>query len=376
MPNSNKVITMESRFAERVQGIDISGIRKMFEGAGPNAINLGLGQPDFDTPEHIKKAAIKAIEEGFTGYTAGPGILELREALSRKFKNENSIEVSPENIIVTSGASEALEIALGAFVNSGDEVLIADPGFVSYKALTEIMGGHMTGVPLDEKLCMKPETVLEMISPKTKAIIINSPSNPTGAVQSKSDMKAFAEIADDNDVILISDEVYEHFIYEGEHVSPAMYSDNVITVNAASKTYSMTGWRLGYVAASPENTYQMLKIHQYVQACATSISQKAAFAAIDGPIDPVMEMKEEFRARRDMLLEGLDKLGMKCVKPEGAFYAFPEAEAGTAEKLISEGVIVVPGEAFGNNGEGHIRISYATSRDNIKKALEILQRVL
>ncbi|MDK2892968.1 pyridoxal phosphate-dependent aminotransferase [Methanohalophilus sp.] len=367
---------MVSTFAERVQEIDISGIRKMFEGAGPNAINLGIGQPDFDTPEHIKKAAIQAIEEGFTGYTAGPGIPELREALSHKFWEENSIEVSPDNIIVTSGASEALELALGAFVNTGDEVLIADPGFVSYKALTEIMGGYITGIPLNEKLCMDPETVNEMISPNTKALIINSPANPTGAVQSKSDMKAFAEIADDNNIMLISDEVYEHFIYEGEHVSPAIYSDNVITVNAVSKTYSMTGWRLGYVAASPEITQQMLKIHQYVQACATSISQKAALAAIEGPMDPIMEMKEEFRKRRDLLLWGLGKLGMKCTKPDGAFYAFPEAESGTAEKLISEGVIVVPGEAFGENGSGHIRISYATSKENIKKALAIMQEVL
>jgi aspartate aminotransferase len=367
---------MENRFSMRILGIDISGIRKMFENAGSDAINLGLGQPDFETPGHIKKAAIKAIEEGFTGYTNGPGVLELREALSRKFKDENSIDVSPDNIIVTSGASEALEIALAAVVDPGDEVLIADPGFVSYKALTQIMGGRITGIPLNEKLCMDPEIVQEMISPETRAIIVNSPGNPTGAVQSKNDMKAFAEIADDHEIVLISDEVYEHFIYEGEHISPAMYSDNVVTVNAVSKTHSMTGWRLGYVAASPEYTYQMLKVHQYVQACASSISQKAALAAIEGPTGHVMEMREEFRKRRDMLLEGLANLNMKCMKPEGAFYAFPEAESGTAEKLNSAGVVVIPGEAFGDNGKGHIRISYATSRDNIKKALTIMQQVL
>jgi aspartate aminotransferase len=363
-------------FADRVQGIDISGIRKMFEGAGPGAVNLGLGQPDFDTPAPIKEAAIRAIEEGFTGYTSGPGMPELREALSRKFRGENSIETSPEDIIVTSGASEALEIALAAFVNPGDEVLIADPGFVSYNALTELMGGHTTGIPLNDRLAIDPETVLELLSPKTKAIILNSPANPTGAVQTEAEMKAFADIADDHDIILISDEVYEHFIYEGKHVSPAAYSDNVVTVNAVSKTYSMTGWRLGYVAASAENIHQMLKVHQYVQACACSISQKAALAALGGPTDTVTAMREEFRQRRDILLEGLAELGMDCMKPAGAFYAFPEAESGTAEKLIPAGVITVPGEAFGKNGAGHIRISYATSKENIRKALDIMRQVL
>jgi aspartate aminotransferase len=368
----------EIKFSENVTKIDTSGIRKIFEAAGSNAINLGLGQPDFDTPEHIKAAAIKAINEGFTGYTVGTGILELREALSSKFKEENGFSVSPEEIIVTSGASEALAIALAALLNHGDEVLISNPGFVSYNALTEILSGKAVSVPLAEDLTMKPETVLEKITPKTRAIVLNSPSNPTGAVSSRADIKALAEIADDHNITIISDEVYEYFIYEGEHVSPASYSDNVITVNATSKSYAMTGWRLGYVAARKDYTSQMLKVHQYIQACANSIAQKAAYAAVTGPKDSVNAMREEFRKRRDVLVKGLNELGMECALPKGAFYAFPKVSnsADVASKLISNGIIVVPGTAFGSEGDGYIRISYAASMKDIEKALSIMEKVL
>jgi len=368
----------DMKFSENVFRIDTSGIRKIFEAAGSDAINLGLGQPDFDTPAHIKEAAIKAIDEGFTGYTVGPGIPELREALSRKFEEENGFSVSPQEIIVTSGASEGLSIALAALLNPGDEVLISNPGFVSYNALVEILNGKAVSVPLSEDLTMKPESVLEKITPKTKALMLNSPSNPTGAVASKADIKALAEIADDHDITIISDEVYEYFIYEGEHVSPASYSDNVITVNATSKSYAMTGWRLGYVAARKEYTDQMLKVHQYIQACANSIAQKAAYAAVTGPKDSVNTMREEFRKRRDVLVKGLNDLGMECPLPKGAFYAFPKVSdsAEVASRFISNGVVVVPGTAFGSGGDGHIRLSYAASMENIEKALGIMEKVL
>ncbi|AGF97730.1 Aspartate aminotransferase [Methanosarcina mazei Tuc01] len=368
----------EIKFSENVSRRDTSGIRKIFEAAGSNAINLGLGQPDFDTPDHIKAAAIKAINEGFTGYTAGPGIPELREALSQKFKEENCFSVSPQEIIVTSGASEALTIALTALLNRGDEVLISNPGFVSYNALTEMLYGKVVNVPLGEDLTMKPEDVLERITPKTKAIILNSPSNPTGAVSSRADIKALAEIADDHRITIISDEVYEYFIYEGEHVSPASYSDNVVTVNATSKSYAMTGWRLGYLAARNEYISQMLKVHQYIQACANSIAQKAAYAAVTGPKDSVSAMREEFRKRRDVLVKGLNDLGMECALPKGAFYAFPRVSnsAEVASKMISNGVVVVPGTAFGSEGDGYIRISYAASMKDIEKSLSIMEKVL
>jgi len=364
-------------FSERVKGIDISGIRKMFEGAGPDSINLGLGQPDFDTPQHIKDAAIKAIDMGLTGYTMNLGFPELRSALSRKFESENHFTVSPDEVIVTSGASEALHIALQALVDKGDEVLIPDPGFLSYLTLTKMAGGKVVGVPLGEKLTMAPETVNELVTPGTRVLIVNSPSNPAGTVQTGKEIKGFAEIAEDNDITIISDEVYEHFIYGGEHVSPAQFTDNVITINAVSKTYAMTGWRIGYAAARKEYIEQMLKVHQYIQACACSVSQKAAQAALEGPQDCVKEMFKSFRRRRDLLLEGFSSMGIKCVKPQGAFYAFPEvADDAAPQKLIKEGVIVVPGSAFGENGKGHIRISYSTSERNLKKALGIMERVL
>lgn len=364
-------------FSQRVKSLDISGIRKMFEGAGPNAINLGLGQPDFDTPEHIKKAAIDAINKGFTGYTANLGIPELREALCAKFKRENHFTVAPDEIIVTAGASEALHLALQAMVDNGDEVLVPDPGFLSYSALTKLAGGKVVGVPLGEKLTLTPEAVNECLTPKTRAIIINSPSNPTGTVQTRAEIKGLADIAEDNEITIISDEVYEHFIYEGEHVSPAQFTDNVITINAVSKTYAMTGWRIGYAASRKDYIEQMLKVHQYIQACACSIAQKAAFAAIQGPQDCVREMRESFRARRDILMEGFGSMGIKCVMPQGAFYAFPEVEDKEApQKLLKNGVIVTPGSAFGVNGKGHIRISYSTYEANLRKALGIMKRVL
>lgn len=364
-------------FSERVKSIDISGIRKMFEGAGPDSINLGLGLPDFDTPDHIKKAAVDAIHEGFTGYTVNLGILELREALCRKFREENHFSVAPDEVIVTSGASEAIHLALESLINTGDGVLIPDPGFVSYQELTKIAGGKVIGVPLDEELTLTPEKVNESITPGTRVLIINSPSNPTGTIQEKNDIKALTEIAEDNDITIISDEVYEHFIYEGEHVSPAQFSDNVITINAVSKTYAMTGWRLGYAAARKEYIEQMLKVHQYIQACASSIAQKAAQAAIEGPQDCVTMMCQRFKARRDILLEGLTSMGIKCIRPRGAFYAFPEVlDEDAPAKLIENGIIVVPGTAFGKNGKGHIRISYATSEDNIREALKRMEKVL
>ncbi len=349
----------------------------MFEGAGANAINLGLGQPDFDTPEHIKNAAVDAINKGFTGYTANLGIPELREALCRKFWLENHFKVEPDEVIVTSGASEGLHLALSALVDKGDEVLIPDPGFVSYIALAKVSGARAVGVPLDENLTLKPEKVNEYITSRTKVLILNSPSNPTGTVQKKHEVKALAEIADDNRITIISDEVYEHFIYKGEHTSPAQFSDNVITINAVSKTYAMPGWRLGYAAAKKEYIEQMLKVHQYIQACACSISQKAALAAIEGPQDCVGKMRDSFRKRRDLLLLGLGRIGIRCIKPEGAFYAFPEVkDEDAAVKLLKRGVIVVPGGAFGENGKGHIRISYANSEENLRKALDIIKEFL
>lgn len=358
-------------FTDRVSDIDISGIRKVFEAAGTDSINLGLGEPDFPTPAHICDAAVHAIRNGYTRYTPGAGMPELREALSNKFLHDNNISVSPDEIIVTSGASEALHIAMQALVEPGDDVLIPDPRFVSYATLSRIAGGRVIGVPLVD-LLLDPDVVAEHITRNTKVLFVNSPSNPCGSVQSMEDMQAFAELAEDYDFTIISDEVYEFFIYEGEHISPAQFTDNAITVNAASKTYAMTGWRLGYLAARPEYIEQLHKVHQYVQACASSVAQAAALAAITGSQGCVWEMRDKFRIRRDILLKGLQEMDVECMTPKGAFYLFPRVGDGDsiAAELAERGVITVPGSAFGAHGAEHIRISYAASEADVMRALE------
>jgi len=366
------------KFASCTEKIEISGIRKCFEGAIPGSVNLGLGQPDFDTPEHIKRAAIQAIERGQCGYTANCGTPELRRAIARKFCSENKVDCRADEIMVTSGASEALFLVIAALVDRGEEVLIGDPAFLSYVELTKLVGGRPVGVPLDDELRLDPEDVSKRITDKTKLLIVNSPSNPTGSVGTAEQMRAIGEIAEDKGVAVLSDEVYEHFIYRGEHVSPGQFSDNVITVNAVSKTYAMTGWRLGYLAAKGTALEQLLKIHQYVQACASSISQAAALAAITGPQECVSAMRDEFKARRDLLVKGFKEMGVDLVEPDGAFYLFPRVGDGdaVAEKLGKVGVIVVPGSAFGPGGNEHIRISYASSRSQLEEALRRMKDIL
>ncbi|NMB79881.1 MAG: aminotransferase class I/II-fold pyridoxal phosphate-dependent enzyme, partial [Methanomicrobiales archaeon] len=306
---------MKLNFSSRITGIEISGIRKIFEAAGPGSINMGLGQPDFDTPQHIKDAAIKAIQEGKTGYTTNNGLPELRTAISKKFKNENGIKYHPDQIIVTAGASEALHLVMQAMLNSGDRVLCPDPGFVSYASLATMAGGKPVSVPLTKTLHIDVEKAQALMD-TAKLLVINSPGNPTGAVESEDSLRALVEYAADKGVTVISDEVYEHFIYGKKHVSAARFGDNVITINATSKTYAMTGWRLGYLAASPDIIAQCIKIHQYCQACATSISQYAALAAYEGDQGAVKTMRDEYEARRDLIWQGLTDLGLPFPRPE------------------------------------------------------------
>ena len=360
---------MKLKFSSRVTGIEISGIRKIFEAAGPGSINLGLGQPDFDTPQHIKDAAIRAINEGKTGYSTNNGIPELRSAISKKFKNENGLKYHPDQMIVTAGASEALHLVMQALLNPGDRVLCPDPGFVSYASLATMAGGKPVSVPLTKTLHIDVEAAKNLMD-KAKMIVINSPGNPTGAVESKESIKALVEYAADKNVMVLSDEVYEHFIYGKKHYSAGTFGDNVITINATSKTYAMTGWRLGYLAADPEIIGQCLKVHQYCQACATSISQYAAVAAYEGPQDAVKVMRDEYEARRDLIWNGLKDLGFDFPKPEGAFYTFVPMKPDLTQKIIEAGVIVVPGTAFGEYAPEYTRFSYATSRENIRTALE------
>lgn len=364
-----------TEFANRVEQVSISGIREVFEAASEDAINLGLGQPDFPTPAHARRGAIEAIESGHTdAYTSNKGTRSLREAISAKYDRDYDLEIDPEDVIATSGGSEALHLVLQAHVDPGEEVIFPDPGFVSYDALTEIADGTAKPVPLREDLTLDPATVEEAITDDTAVFVVNSPANPTGAVQSEADMREFARIADEHDVLCLSDEVYEHIVFEGAHHSPMEFAetDNVVVVSACSKTYSMTGWRLGWVAASNRRIERMLRVHQYGQACASAPAQYAAEAALTGPQEPVEEMVETFERRRDLVVDGLEDAGLEVPTPEGAFYAMPKVPEGWCDEVLDRGVVVVPGDAFGEHGEGYARLSYATGTEDLKEALEII----
>ncbi|WP_257299066.1 pyridoxal phosphate-dependent aminotransferase [Haloarchaeobius sp. FL176] len=365
-----------TEFSKRVEQVSISGIREVFEAAGEDAINLGLGQPDFPTPEHARSAAVEAIQAGETdAYTSNKGTESLRESISAKFERDRGLAVDPEDIIATAGGSEALHLVMEAHVDQGDEVIYPDPGFVAYEALTHVAGGEPKPLPLREDLTLDPATVEEHITEDTAAFIVNSPGNPTGAVQSEADMKEFARIAEEYDVLCVSDEVYEHIVFDGEHHSPMEYTDsgNVVVVSACSKTYSMTGWRLGWVVGSNERVERMLRVHQYVQACASAPAQYAAEGAIDGPQDVVDEMVATFEERRDLVVDGLTDMGLEVPEPKGAFYVMPKVPEGWVDEVLDRGVVVVPGEAFGEHGEGYARISYATSTEELEEALDVMR---
>lgn len=372
VPIGSSVMTV---FADRVEQLSISGIREVFEAAGEDAINLGLGQPDFRTPDHVKAAAKDAMDRGVTdGYTTNKGTIELREAISEKHDRDNGLSVDPGNVIATAGGSEALHLVMQTHVDPGDEVIIPDPGFVSYDALARLAGGVPVPVALRDDLTLDPDRVREAVTDRTAVFVVNSPANPTGAVQSVADMRAFAAIADEYDVVCLSDEVYERIVFEGEHRSPMAFaaSDNVVVVNACSKAYSMTGWRLGWVTASHDRVERMLRVHQYIQACASAPAQYAATAALTGPQDRVAEMVRAFEERRDVVVAGLEEAGLVVPRPAGAFYVMPAVPDGWVEEVISRGVIVVPGEAFGARGAGYARLSYATGMDELRTAVRVM----
>ncbi|WP_296892777.1 pyridoxal phosphate-dependent aminotransferase [uncultured Methanobrevibacter sp.] len=362
--------------ASRTNSIELSQIRKMFEITNPDAINLGIGEPDFNVPENIKQAMKNSIDDNDTHYTPNKGYIELREAIADKFKKDNGIETNPDNIIVTVGASEALYMCAQAFIESGDEVILPNPSFLSYEACIKLSNGKI--IPVDCKMenefKLKADDVLEKITKNTKAIMLNSPSNPTGAVMEKEDIKAIADLSMDHDFLIISDEIYEKIIYDKKHYSPAKYSDNVITLNGFSKTYAMTGLRIGYLTANEDYTEELLKIHQYNIACASTVSQRGAYEALTGPQDEVTKMVNEFKNRRDLIVKRLNEMGYETVNAEGAFYVFPKIEdEDFVQKAAEAGVITVPGAAFGSNGQNHVRMSYANSYENIEKAMNILE---
>lgn len=376
---------MRDFISEKARVIPHSGIRKFFDlcMGMQDVISLGVGEPDFSTPWNICEASIYSIEQGVTSYTSNRGYPPLREALAADLSRRYNLSYSPESeIIVTTGVSEAADIALRAVVDPGDEVIVQDPCYVSYAPCVTLAGGKPVPLPCLEKDHFKvnPDALEERITGKTKAVLFNFPSNPTGGVMTKDDYRAVADILVDHDLLLISDEVYSELTYEGTHFSPASLPelrDRTITLNGFSKAYAMTGWRVGYLCAPPEICDAALKIHQYVMLCAPVMGQIAAYAALRQAEQDKNEMIREYRLRRNLFVEGLNRIGLHCHMPQGAFYTFPSIEATGltdeefAERLLKEQkVAVVPGSAFGESGQGHIRCSYATSRENLSLAVE------
>ena len=375
---------MRNFTSARAQEIPPSGIRKFFDLVltMEDVISLGVGEPDFRTPWNICESSIYSIEQGVTSYTSNKGLQTLRDALSRYLAQHYNLNYSSDNeILVTSGVSEALDIAIRAIVDPGDEVLIAQPGYVSYGPCVTLAGGKPVPVRCVEKdhFKLNPDTLAEQITGKSKALIINFPNNPTGAVMTESDLKAVADLIIDHDLLLISDEVYAELTYETRHCSPATVStlrERTITLNGFSKAYAMTGWRIGYLCAPKELCDAALKIHQYVMLCAPVMGQVGALEALRSAEEEKNSMVNEYRLRRNMFVAGLNRIGLPCHVPEGAFYAFPSVEktglsdVEFAERLLREQrVAVVPGSVFGSGGEGHLRCAYAVSRKELNEAL-------
>jgi aspartate aminotransferase len=379
----NQVISSRVRHVPESATMKIADIAAKLRREGRDIISFSLGEPDFETPENVKNAAKMALDRGETHYTQGSGILELREAIAEKLKKENNLHVSADDVLVTPGAKQAIFEAVCTLIEEGDEVLLFDPAWVSYEAIVKFAGGKPIMIPVSEKDCYVPPDLQDYITRYTKLIILNSPCNPTGAVYDKNAIKAVAETAEDHDVFVLSDEVYEKIIYEATHHSiGSLIPDSTITINGFSKAYAMTGWRLGYATAAPPILHGMLKIQQHSISNATSFAQRAGVEALTGDQSVVRSMVAEFKKRRDLVIDGLGKAGLECALPKGAFYAFPNVSrfgnsVAVTEKLLRDALVAVtPGSAFGRNGEGYIRLSYAASRQNIEDGIDRIKASL
>jgi len=373
----------------RAGQISPSGIRKFFDllASMEGVISLGVGEPDYTTPWHIREAAIYSIEKGFTMYTSNLGMPELRQGLARYLKDSYGLDYDPENeLLITVGVSEALDLAMRAIINPGDEVIMPDPCYVSYNACTILAGGVPVMVPTRENDGFEIDAadIEAKVTDKTKAVMLGYPANPTGAVMPRSKLEQITEVARKHNLLIISDEIYARLVYGIEHTCMAALpgmKDKTILLGGFSKSYAMTGWRIGYAAANPEIIAAMTKIHQYTIMSAPTMGQVAAIEALQSGDDSVKEMVEDYNRRRLVMVEGLRDIGLSCFEPKGAFYAFPSirstgmtSEEFAEKLLVEEKVAVVPGNAFGSCGEGYIRCCYATSLGEIEEALERIRR--
>jgi len=375
--------------SERVRLVKPSGIRKFFDiiNTMPDVISLGIGEPDFVTPEHISQAGIRSIEEGHTHYTSNYGMLALREEIADLLHRRYGLSYNPANeILVTVGVSEGVDLAMRTLVDPGNEVISPDPGYVAYEADIVFAGGVPVAVPTFAQygFGVRAAEIASAITPRTKMILLGNPNNPTGAVIPRAELAGIAKLAIENDLIVAVDEVYSRLVYETEHVSiaamPGMRNRTVL-LDGFSKAYAMTGWRIGYAAAPAHIMEAMLKVHQYTIMCAGTAAQEAALEALLHGEEDVQAMHTDYTRRRRMFVDGLNRIGLTCCEPHGAFYAFPSiAQTGltdedfTEKLLFEEQVAVVPGSSFGAAGAGYVRCSYCTAYDKLEEALVRLER--
>lgn len=374
---------MRNFLSKQVVALEPSGIRKFFDIVSemPEAISLGVGEPDFDTPWRVREEGIYSLEKGRTFYTSNAGLKELRQEICHYLSRKYQLSYEENEIVVTVGGSEGIDITMRTILNPGDEVIVAQPSFVSYLPCITMAGGVPVIVNLKEedKFKLKKEQLEEVVTNKTKAIFISFPNNPTGAIMTKEELEPIAEFAKEHDLMVISDEIYSELTYGTKHVSIGSFpemKERTIVVNGFSKAFAMTGWRLGYVAGPSIIMKQMVKVHQYVIMAAPTNSQYAAIEAMRYCDDEVEEMRIAYNQRRRYLVHAFEKMGLDCFEPEGAFYIFPSikkfgmtSEEFATRLLNEQKVAIVPGSAFGECGEGYLRVSYAYSIDELKEAL-------
>lgn len=381
--------SLHDRIARTVREIPRSGIRDFFDivSTRKDVISLGIGEPDFVTPWHIRDAAVRALDKGQTSYTSNMGLLSLRRSISEYVHKKSGIEYSPEDeVLITVGVSEGLDLAVRALVEPGDEVLYHEPSYVSYNPIVQFAYGVPVAIQTKKEngFRLTREELEAAVTPKSKLLLLNYPNNPTGAALSKPEVEDIAAFAIEHDLIVLTDEIYDELTYERDHFSiisvPGM-RERTIYLHGFSKAWAMTGWRMGFTCAPPELTEAMMKIHQYTMLCAPILSQEAAREALEHCAEDVAHMKQEYMKRRNFMRASFEQMGIECIEPAGAFYAFVDvsrfgltAHQFALDLLEAENVAVVPGTAFGSCGEGFIRCSYATSMDRITVAMERMAR--
>lgn len=384
-------MNVEDIILKKVKDIPPSGIRKYFDMINEmkDVISLGVGEPDFTTPWNVSESGIYSLEKGHTHYSSNAGLIQLREEIANYQQRKYNLQYNPKDqILVTVGGSEGIDIALRTLVEAGDEVIIPEPSFVAYQGCTRITGATPVSIKLraEDQFKLTPELLEKAITPKTKVVIIPFPNNPTGAIMNRDDLSRIVEILKDKDLIVLSDEIYAELTYQGDHVSIASFpemKDKTLVINGFSKAFAMTGWRLGYACGHPALIQAMTKIHQYAIMCAPTTAQYAAMEALKNGDSSVREMVKEYNQRRRVLVDGFRKLGLDCFEPLGAFYTFPciKSTGLTSEEfceklLMEQRVLVVPGNAFGECGEGFVRACYASSMEQLVEAIKRIKKFI